>query len=33
MSPGHTEPGLQADWRLLRVSFKLGAIELFQKVR
>ncbi len=25
MSPGHTEPGLQAGWRLLRVSFKLGS--------
>jgi urease accessory protein len=24
MSPGHTEPGLQAGWRLLRFSFKLG---------
>jgi urease accessory protein len=24
MSPGHTEPGLQAGWRLLRVSSKLG---------
>jgi urease accessory protein len=23
MSPGHTEPGLQAGWRLLRFSFKL----------
>jgi urease accessory protein len=27
MNPGHTEPGLQADWRLLCFSFKLGAIE------
>jgi urease accessory protein len=25
MSPGHTEPGLQAGWRLLRFSFKLGS--------
>ena len=25
MNPGHTEPGLQAGWRLLRVSFKLGS--------
>ena len=25
MSPGHTEPGLQAGWRLLCVSFKLGS--------
>jgi urease accessory protein len=24
MSPGHTEPGLQAGWRLLRISFKLA---------
>jgi urease accessory protein len=24
MSSGHTEPGLQAGWRLLRFSFKLG---------
>src|SRR3984957_12599209 len=24
MSPGHTKPGLQAGWRLLRFSFKLG---------
>jgi urease accessory protein len=24
MNPGHTEPGLQAGWRLLRISFKLG---------
>jgi urease accessory protein len=24
MSPGHTEPGLQADWRLFCFSFKLG---------
>jgi hypothetical protein len=24
MSPGHTEPGLQADWRLLRFSFKIA---------
>ena len=27
MSPGHTEPGLQAGWRLLRFSFKLGQNE------
>jgi urease accessory protein len=28
MSPGHTEPGLQAGWRLLCVSFKVGSIRI-----
>jgi urease accessory protein len=32
MSPGHTEPGLQAGWRLLRFSFKLGPSGPFPKM-